>query len=64
MAKTFPCNDEPILREQDASGARIFEALVSFPEDFMSEGREDTPPQEREFVRVADGELGRTNYLS
>jgi hypothetical protein len=28
--------------------AKAFDALAALPEDFMAEGRQDEPPQERE----------------
>ena len=40
--------DEIILRERKADAAEIFDILTGFPDDFMTEGRIDTPPQERE----------------
>ncbi|WP_446009821.1 antitoxin [Candidatus Electrothrix sp.] len=40
--------DEIILRERKADAAEIFDILTGFPDDFMSEGRVDMPPQERE----------------
>ena len=40
--------DEIILRERKADAAEIFDILTGFPDDFMSEGRIDTLPQERE----------------
>lgn len=48
QVEIFRRGDELILRECPSNGARIFEALTSLPEDFMSEGRGDTPPQERD----------------
>jgi antitoxin VapB len=30
------------------SAVLIFDALADFPADFMADGRNDTPPQERE----------------
>jgi len=30
------------------NAAAIFNVLVSLPDDFMADGREDTPSQERE----------------
>jgi antitoxin VapB len=44
----FRRGDEIILREKPASAALIFDILASFPTDFMEDGRDDTPPQERE----------------
>ena len=42
--------DDIILRPMGAgtSAAAIFDALAALPEDFMADGRGDTPPQERE----------------
>lgn len=40
--------DEVILREKQPSAAAAFRLLASLPEDFMSEGRQDDPPQDRE----------------
>jgi antitoxin VapB len=37
-----------VLREQPASATAIFDALSALPADFMADGRDDTPPQERE----------------
>jgi antitoxin VapB len=37
-----------VLRERPASATAIFDTLAELPEDFMAEGRQDTPPQERE----------------
>lgn len=36
-----------ILCEQPESALTIFEALGQFPADFMTEGRQDSPAQER-----------------
>lgn len=44
----FRRGDEVVLRERPASALAIFEALADLPEDFMSEDRSDSPPQERE----------------
>lgn len=40
--------DEVVLREKRGSAAEAFRLLASLPEDFMSEGRKDEPPQDRE----------------
>ena len=40
--------DDVILRVPQRSAAVIFDALAALPEDFLAEGREDAPPQERE----------------
>ena len=40
--------DEIVLRPIPPSAVTVFYLLASLPEDFMGEGREDEPPQERE----------------
>jgi antitoxin VapB len=40
--------DEVVLREKRYTPADAFAFLASLPDDFMAEGREDMPPQERE----------------
>ena len=37
-----------VLREVPLSAALVFDLLASLPADFMADGRDDTPPQERE----------------
>ncbi|MDZ4239770.1 MAG: type II toxin-antitoxin system VapB family antitoxin [Hydrogenophaga sp.] len=37
-----------VLREVPLSAAVVFDLLASLPADFMQDGRDDTPPQERE----------------
>ena len=44
----FRRGDEIVLREKGMGLARAFEILASLPDDFLLEGRNDTPPQERE----------------
>jgi antitoxin VapB len=44
----FRRGDEIVLREKPANMVRAFEILTSLPADFMAEGRDDPPPQERE----------------
>jgi antitoxin VapB len=44
----FRRGNEIVLREVPESAASIFDALAGLPDDFMDEGRDDTPPQERE----------------
>jgi len=36
------------LREPPVNATAIFDTLVALPADFMADGRDDTPPQERE----------------
>lgn len=48
QVEIFRRGDEVILRERPASATAIFDALTSLPQDFMAEGRQDAPPQQRE----------------
>jgi len=48
QVEIFRRGDEIVLRERPASAVAIFDALASLPEDFMSDGRGDTSPQQRE----------------
>lgn len=40
--------DELVMRESPLNAVAIFDALASLPADFMTEGREDSPPQDRD----------------
>ncbi len=44
----FRRGDEIVLREKGKGLARAFEILANLPDDFLPEGRHDTPPQKRE----------------
>ena len=44
----FRRGEEIILREVPVNAGAIFDALASLPADFMADGRDDTPPQERD----------------
>ena len=44
----FRRGDEIVLRPVHRSAVAAFDLLASLPEDFMADGREDLPPQERE----------------
>jgi antitoxin VapB len=44
----FRRGDEIVLRERTEGLVRAFEILADLPADFLPEGREDTPPQERQ----------------
>ncbi len=46
----FRPGDEIVLREAPVGATAIFDALASLPADFMADGRDDTPPQEREVL--------------
>ncbi|MCW5589256.1 MAG: AbrB/MazE/SpoVT family DNA-binding domain-containing protein [Legionellales bacterium] len=45
----FKRNNEIIIREKPRDLSRAFELLTHLPEDFFTNGREDSLPQEREF---------------
>jgi antitoxin VapB len=44
----FRRGDEVILRKPKRNLRRALALLQSLPDDFMADGRQDTPPQERE----------------
>lgn len=44
----FRRGHEVVLRKPKRNLAKAFDALAALPEDFMAEGRQDEPPQERE----------------
>ena len=44
----FRRGDEIVLREKGKGLARAFEILANLPDDVLSEGRGDGPPQKRE----------------
>ena len=44
----FRRGDEVVLRRVPRNLSAAFDLLASLPEDFMSGGRGDTPPQSRE----------------
>jgi len=48
QVEIFRRGDEIILRAVTPNGAAVFDALIKLPADFMEQGREDLPPQERE----------------
>lgn len=48
QVEIFRRGDEIVLREVPASATVVFDLLASLPGDFMADGRNDTPPQERE----------------
>ena len=37
-----------VLRERPTNAAAIFDALAELPADFMADGRDDPPPEDRE----------------
>lgn len=44
----FRCGEDIILRPRPLSAVAIFDTLAKLPADFMADGRDDAPPQERE----------------
>ncbi len=44
----FRRGDEIVLRAAPVDATDVFDALVSLTADFMADGRDDAPPQERE----------------
>lgn len=42
-------NDEIIIRRIPTNLRKAFDILGNLPDDFMTQGRDDTPPQTREF---------------
>jgi antitoxin VapB len=40
--------DDVVLRVPRRSAAVVFDALAAMPDDFMADGRDDAPPQERD----------------
>ncbi|MEK6787807.1 MAG: type II toxin-antitoxin system VapB family antitoxin [Pseudomonadota bacterium] len=45
----FRRGDEVVLRPLPADASFIADVLREMPADFMVDGRDDTPPQERDF---------------
>ncbi len=48
VLEIFRRGDEIVLREPTQGLARAFELLSDLPDDFLAEGRQDSPPQTRE----------------
>lgn len=48
QVEIFRRGNELVLRELPADGTAAFDALTSLPADFLADGRDDGPPQERE----------------
>lgn len=48
QVEIFRRGDEVVLREIPRSAVGVFEALCALPEDLLSMGRDDLPPQVRE----------------
>jgi antitoxin VapB len=45
----FQRGEEVILRKKRDNLSDVMDIFAAFPEDFMEEGRDDSPPQERNF---------------
>lgn len=48
QVEIFRRGDEIILRAATRNAGAIFDALTQLPADFMEQGRDDLPPQERD----------------
>lgn len=48
QVEIFRQGQDIVLRQLPLNGAAVFDVLSSLPADFMADGRQDTPPQERE----------------
>ena len=45
----FRRNDELVLRKKKDSLIDVLDIFADMPDDFMADGRNDQPPQERDF---------------
>lgn len=48
QVEIFRRGEEIVLRAVSPNASSIFDALAQLPSDFMEDGRDDTPPQERD----------------
>jgi antitoxin VapB len=48
QVEIFRQGQDIVLRPVPVNAAAVFDLLSSLPADFMADGREDSPPQERE----------------
>ena len=48
QVEIFRQGNDIVLRQTPTSAVAVFDLLTSLPDDFMADGRDDTPPQERE----------------
>nr|WP_145548781.1 type II toxin-antitoxin system VapB family antitoxin [Variovorax boronicumulans] len=48
QVEIFRQGNDIVLRQSPPPATAVFDLLASLPEDFMAEGREDAPPQERD----------------
>ncbi len=45
----FRRDDELVIRPKKNNIAEVFDLIAGFSDDFMEDGRGDSPPQERDF---------------
>ena len=48
QVEIFRQGNDVVLRQIPINATAVFDLLSRLPADFMAEGRQDTPPQERE----------------
>lgn len=48
QVEIFRQGNDIVLRQIPTNAAAVFDVLTRLPADFMADGRQDTPPQERE----------------
>ena len=48
QVEIFRQGDDIVLRQTPTNAAAVIDILATLPADFLAQGREDTPPQERE----------------
>ena len=48
QVEIFRQGSDIVLRQIPTNAAAVFDVLTRLPADFMADGRQDTPPQERE----------------
>jgi antitoxin VapB len=48
QVEIFRQGTDIVLRQAPTNAAAVFDLLTTLPVDFMANGREDAPPQERE----------------
>lgn len=48
QVEIFRQGSDIVLRQVPTNAAAVFDLLSSLPPDFMADGRQDAPPQERE----------------
>jgi hypothetical protein len=51
-----------VLPPRSVNGTEVFNAIKNLPEDFMADGREDTPPKERESIQIEDLQVKDCDY--